>query len=105
MEVCNTTTIAVDINGHSVSVTASKGATASSVAVNLAGKISTHPTLSQTLFATASGNTVTVAARNGGLEFAYPWKASTTHVGDYFTEPAFWPMLAPISTLVPRSSQ
>ncbi len=98
--VCNNTTISVTINGVTVSATAREGSTGASVAAALAGAINNNATLSAIVYATVSGNVVTVSAAQPGMEHTYPWNSSCRH-SLYFGECAFDALRAPIATLAP----
>jgi len=101
MEVCNRTTITVEINGHSVSAIGGKGSTASSVAFALANKIASHPNLMSMVDVAVLNNEIVVQAEQEGIDFAYPWFSSCSYTQDFFSECAFWAERSPISTLVP----
>ncbi|MGH9778113.1 MAG: hypothetical protein ACRD5I_06845 [Candidatus Acidiferrales bacterium] len=102
MEVCNVTTITVQINGQSVSVNAQENSTQNSVAVALATAIMSNPTLFQQVVATVSGNQITISARLEGVQYAYAWQSSCYYNSDLFQQCAFRTELAPMATLAPE---
>lgn len=102
-EICNNTWVKVTIEGVQVSVQALDGSTASSIALDLATKISLNPDLWPIVSATVSGNIVTVSAKNEGVEYAFPWQGSCTYVSTFFSECSFQAELSPIATLAPSA--
>lgn len=102
VEICNTTTIVVEINATAVSVQAQKGIPTSALAVNLSNAIASDPTLSTLVFAVASGNQVFVRAQQEGVEFSYPWQSSCSFIDLYFSECAYRAQLSPVATLAPQ---
>lgn len=72
-ELCNNTWVFVNINGKEVSSQALSGTTSASVALDLANKINLDPDLTQIVFASVSGSTILVEARDAGPDYSYPW--------------------------------
>lgn len=98
-EVCNTTTITVEIDGHPVSVTAQKGSTNASVAFDLAHAIASDPYLLSIVDVAVLDNQITVRAQQEGWEHAYPWFSTCTYIQDFFSACGFKADRSPISTL------
>ncbi len=103
--VCDVTTIAINIDGDTVSSTASPGSTGSSVVLDLSVQINKHPVISQKVSSVASGNTIFVQSLQGGVQYSYPWQASCTYTQDYFSGCAMSAQVSPIATLALPKSQ
>lgn len=101
-EICNSGWVKVTINGTTVSSQVLVNATASQVATDLAIKINSDPDLSQIVFATVSGNVITVSSRNEGTEYTYPWDESCTYIPTYFSACPYRADLSPVVTLAPQ---
>jgi hypothetical protein len=99
-EICNTTTVTVKILGEAASVTSNKGDTASSLALDLAGRIALHPALFSRLSAVVSGSEITVLAREPGPEVYYPWESSCSYIVDFFDACDFKAELAPAAAMI-----
>ncbi len=98
--VCNTTTVAVTINGTTVSTVAKSGDTASTVAFNLANAINNDSTLGPMFGAVASGNVIYVQAKQAAIED--PWQSSCTYNSQYFGSCGFSASLSPVATMAPK---
>ena len=101
-QVCNDTTVTINVDGTSISATATPGTTAAGLAAMLASAVNNHPVLQTKVVATVAGNVVNLRSVLLGTQYGYPWQSNCDYSTEYFTSCGFRGTLSPDATLAPR---